>query len=242
MNQTKILALILAAGKGTRMKSNIPKCLNLVFKKPILSWLLDAFRKNHIDLGIIINPLDEKYFVEYKDKVNFIYQNEPLGTGHAVKQAKKKIYQYDQVFVFVGDSPFVNHNILKKMLNDHKSNLSDCTILTSLFNEKKFPYARVIRTNGRISRIVEEKDASETELESFELFGSHYLFRANILLEFIDLLKPDKDNNEIYLTEILNHLIVKNKKINSLIIKDWRKLIGLNTKEDISWIESQKII
>ena len=242
MNQTKILALILAAGKGTRMKSNIPKCLNPVFKKPILSWLLDAFRKNHIDLGIIINPLDKKYYLKYKDKVNFIYQNEPLGTGHAVQQAKKEIYQYDQVFVFVGDSPFVNHNILKKMLDDHKSNLSDCTILTSLFNEKKFPYARVIRTNGRISRIVEEKDASETELESFELFGSHYLFRANILLEFLDLLKPDKDNNEIYLTEILNHLIVKNKKINSLIIEDWRKLIGLNTKEDISWIESQKII
>ncbi|MAV58352.1 MAG: UDP-N-acetylglucosamine pyrophosphorylase [Candidatus Marinimicrobia bacterium] len=242
MNQTKTLALILAAGKGTRMQSNIPKCLNPVFQKPILSWLFDAFSKNEIDLGIIINPLDKNYYLQYKDRVKFIYQNEPLGTGHAVKQAKKEIYQYDQVFVFVGDSPFVNHNILKKMLTDHKLNFSDCTILTSLFTEKKFPYARVIRTNGRISRIVEEKDASETELESFELFGSHYLFRANILLEFLDLLKPDKDNNEIYLTEILNHLIVKNKKINSLIIEDWRKLIGLNTKEDISWIESQKII
>ena len=242
MNQNKTLALILAAGRGVRMKSNIPKCLNQVFQKPILSWLFDAFSKNDIDLGIIINPLDKKYFLQYEGKVKFIYQNEPLGTGHAVQQAKKEINQYDQVFVFVGDSPFVNHNILKKMLKDHELNFSDCTILTSLFIEKKFPYARVIRTNGRISRIVEEKDASETELKSFELFGSHYLFKSNILLEFLDLLKPDKDNNEIYLTEILNHLIVKNKKINSLIIEDWIKLIGLNTKEDISWIESQKII
>jgi len=242
MNQTKTLALILAAGRGLRMKSNIPKCLNPVLQKPILSWLIDAFSKNDIDLGIIINPLDKKYYLQYKDKVKFIYQNEPLGTGHAVQQAKKEIKQYDQVYVFVGDSPFINHNILKKMLKDHELNFSDCTILTSLFVEKKFPYARVIRTNGRISRIVEEKNASETELESIELFGSHYLFRANILLKFLDLLKPDKDNNEIYLTEILNHLIVKNKRINSLIIEDWRKLIGLNTKEDIRWIESQKII
>ena len=76
--------------------------MNPVFQKPILSWLIDAFSKNDIDLGIIINPLDKKYYLQYKDKVKFIYQNEPLGTGHAVQQAKKKLINMIKYLFLLG--------------------------------------------------------------------------------------------------------------------------------------------
>jgi len=89
MNQNKALALILAAGKGTRMKSKIPKPLNLVYNKPIVSWIINFFKKENIDVGLIINPKDKEYFKDYKNSVNFIYQENPNGTGHAVIQAKK---------------------------------------------------------------------------------------------------------------------------------------------------------
>ena len=107
---------------------------------------------------------------------------------------------------------------------------------------KKFPYARVIRKNKSITKFVEEKDTNDSEFQVNELFCSHYLFKSKTLLKFLKYLKPDNKNSEIYLTDILNHLIKNNKSINSIIIKDWMHLVGLNTKEDISWIESQKIV
>lgn len=241
MNQNKALALILAAGKGTRMKSKIPKPLNLVYNKPIVSWIINFFKKENIDVGLIINPKDKEYFKDYKNSVDFIYQENPKGTGHAVIQAKKNILNYDHAFVFVGDSPFVDNKIISKMYTSHLMNNSDCTILSSIFSKKKFPYARIIRENNTITKFVEEKDANNLELKINELFCSHYLFKSKILLEFLDYLNPHKKNNELYLTDILNHLILHKKNINSIIIKDWKRLIGLNTREDIYWIESQKI-
>ena len=128
------------------------------------------------------------------------------------------------------------------MYNSHYKNKSDCTILSSIFIKKKFPYARIIRNKNEIKKIVEEKDANKSELNINELFCSHYLFDAQILLEFLNYLKADHDTSEIYLTNIINELIKKDKNVNSIIIKNWKRLVGLNTKEDIDWLESQKII
>tara|TARA_B100001175_G_scaffold314008_1_gene322571 strand:+ start:268 stop:996 length:729 start_codon:yes stop_codon:yes gene_type:complete len=241
MNHNKVLALILAAGRGTRMKSEIPKPLNLVYNRPIISWIINSFKKENIDIGLIINPKDRNHFEDYKNQVNFIYQNHPRGTGHAVIQAKKTIIKYNRTFVFVGDSPFVSNDIISKMYNSHLQNKSYCTILSSNFIEKKFPYARIIRKNESIIKVIEQKDATNLELQIDELFCSHYLFESRVLLDYLNYLKPHENNKEIYLTDILNHIISNKKNINSIIIKDWKCLVGLNTKKDIAWIESQKI-
>ena len=242
MNQNKVLALVLAAGRGTRMGSNIPKPLNLVFGKPIISWIISSFKKNNIDIALIINPKDKFFFSKFDKDVHFIFQDNPNGTGHAVKQAVDIISKYNHTFIFVGDSPFVNHKLIIQMYNSHMNNNSDCTIISSLFINRKFPYARVVRKKKNIVKVVEEKDANELEYKLNELFGSHYLFKSKILLEFLDYLKPHKDNDEIYLTDILNELLEKRKKINSIIIDDWVRLVGLNTKEDIAWVESKNIV
>tara|TARA_Y100000590_G_scaffold435682_1_gene555378 strand:- start:854 stop:1585 length:732 start_codon:yes stop_codon:yes gene_type:complete len=243
MKQNNSLALILAAGNGTRMNKKIPKPVVKVYGRPIISWIIDGFVKNNFDVAIIINPINKKYFNKYKNKVDFIYQENQKGTGHAVMKATTKIKFYKHVFVFVGDSPFVDEENILKMYCKHIDNDIDVTILSSTFNEKKFPYARIIRdSNQRIIKIIEEIDANNKEKNIKELFCSHYLFKSKILIKYLKNIKENPKTKEIYLTDILNELIADNKKISSLNINDWKKLVGLNTKEDLEWIESQKMI
>ena len=243
MNQNKFLAIILAAGKGTRMKEDIPKPLVPVYGKPILSWIVDSFKDNDIETSIIINPRFKKAFNKYSDFSQFVYQKKQLGTGHAVLQASNIIKNYDHVFVFVGDSPFIGKDLILKMLNQHISKNNDSTILSSVFNEKLFPYARVIRnSNGDINKIIEQIDADNEEIRVNELFGSHYLFKSEVLHNYLPKLKSNTKTGEIYFTDILNELIIDGKKLESIVIDDWKKIIGLNTKKDIEWAESQKMI
>jgi len=243
MSLNKSLAIILAAGKGTRMNQEIPKPLVPVFQKPIISWIIDSFFKNNVDVAIVINPKHQIFFNLYKNSVDFVYQNEQKGTGHAVIQASKIIKDYNQVYVFVGDSPFVEANIISKMFQKHINKNSDVTILSSNFEEKQFPYARIVRDNNQnIKKIVEEIDASDSELQIRELFCSHYLFKSKVLTDYLTRLKKNSKTGEIYFTDILNELIKDKKKIGSFIISDWKRLVGLNTKEDIEWVESQKMI
>ena len=101
MNQSNSLAIILAAGRGTRMKSQIPKPLMHVNKKPILYWLIEDFKKNNIDIAVVINPEDKDYFRDFSNQVHFIFQNEPKGTGHAVQQAVELFDKYNYIYVFV---------------------------------------------------------------------------------------------------------------------------------------------
>jgi len=241
MKQKNNLAIILAAGKGSRMKKKIPKPLNKVYDKPILNWIVSTFRSCNIDIAVVINPDKKKKFNKYNNDVLFIYQNNPLGTGHAVIQAKKVIEKYNKVFVFVGDSPFITSSIIRKMLLHHNKEKADCSILSSCF-KRKFPYARIIRKNNTLFKVVEENNATEQEKKTNELFASHYLFNTKTLHKYIDRLQPNPISGEINLTDIINILIENNKKINVIKINDWRKLIGLNTQEDILWIESQKMI
>ncbi len=243
MIQNNSLAIILAAGKGTRMKQSVPKPLVKVFQKPIVSWIIDSFKKNNVDIGLVINPIHQKFFNQFKQSVSFIYQKEQKGTGHAVVQASDKIKDYDQVYVFVGDSPFIKMETISKMFNQHTLKNNDVTILSSIFEERKFPYARIVRdNNNNLVKIVEEIDASDKELQINELFCSHYLFKSKILSDYLNQLKQNSKTGEIYLTDILNHIIVDKKNIGSIIVDDWKELVGLNSKQDIKWAELQKKI
>ncbi|MBI45669.1 MAG: hypothetical protein CMG66_05860 [Candidatus Marinimicrobia bacterium] len=243
MANNKTLAIILAAGKGTRMNMGIPKPLVKVKKRPIISWLIDDFRKKNIDVNLIVNPLDIAFFNKYNHLVEFIFQNNPKGTGHAVIQALTQIKKYKYIYVFVGDCPFVGYDNISRMYDEHIKHDSDLTILTSIFKEKKFPYARIIRDDsGTIIKCIEEMDATKEEKSIPELFCSHYLFKSSILQHYIKDIKSNPKTKEIYFTDIINLLIDNNKNVSSLCISDWRRLVGLNTKQELEWIEYQNII
>ena len=97
-------------------------------------------------------------------------------------------------------------------------------------------------SSGDINKIIEEIDADNQEVKVNELFGSHYLFKSEALHNYLPKLKSNTKTGEIYFTDILNELIIRGKKIESIVIDDWKKIVGLNTKKDIEWAESQKMI
>ena len=189
MSKNSVLAIILAAGKGSRMKQKKPKPLIRVYNKPIISWIIDSFKINNIDIAVIINPKQESFFEEYNNEAKFVYQKNQRGTGHAVMQASNIIKHYKYVYVFVGDSPFVGQEIISSMYHEHISTNSDVTILSSIFKDKKLPYARIIRDNKKnVKKIIEEIDANNEELKINELFCSHYLFKSKIVQRKIFLI------------------------------------------------------
>ena len=157
MAQSNSLAIILAAGKGTRMNDKLPKPIVKVKSRPIISWLIDDFKHNNIDVAIVINPLDKQFFNRYEGKAKLVFQKNQKGTGHAVMQASSLIKHYKYAYVFVGDSPFVGYQNISLMYKKHINANSDITILSSIFNEKKFPYARIVRNDrGIILDCIEE--------------------------------------------------------------------------------------
>ncbi|MBE27791.1 MAG: UDP-N-acetylglucosamine pyrophosphorylase [Euryarchaeota archaeon] len=243
MNQSSSLAIVLAAGKGTRMNQEIPKPLVPINGKPIISWIVKSFADNDIDTALVVNPKNKKYFKSFDKDVELVFQEKQKGTGHAVLQALELILKYRYIYVFVGDSPFIGSDIILDLYDEHTKSNSDVTILTSIFDNKKFPYARIIRNSKKdIIKVVEELSANEKEKKIDELFGSHYLFKSKILIKYLTQLEPNKVNGEIYFTDILNVVIADDLKVKSLKITDWRKLVGLNSMEDIKWAESQKIL
>ena len=243
MNQSSSLAIVLAAGKGTRMNQKIPKPLVPISGNPIILWIVKSFADNDIDTAIVINPKDKKFFKSFDKDVKLVFQEKQKGTGHAVLQALELISLYKYTYVFVGDSPFIGADVISDLYTEHIKSNSDVTILTSVFNDKKFPYARIVRNSKTdIIKVVEELSANEKEKQVDELFGSHYLFKSKILIKYLTQLNPNKINGEVYLTDILNEIISDDLNIKSLKITDWRKLVGLNSMEDIEWAESQKIL
>jgi bifunctional N-acetylglucosamine-1-phosphate-uridyltransferase/glucosamine-1-phosphate-acetyltransferase GlmU-like protein len=233
-------ALILAAGKGTRMKTDLPKPLVAVNKKPIVEYITDAFEAAGInDIGIIVGYKAGLIKSALKPGYTFIDQPDQKGTAHAVRCAEKVIdWKGNDVFVFVGDSPLITSGSIRELLRHHRKTNADCTLLTSDF-KMKLPYARIVRDkSGKLLKFVEEKNANAEELKITELLSSHFLFKGDSLFGFLDQIKPDAKNGEYYLTDIINIFLEKEMRVETLSIPDYEELVGLNTPEDVSWAEN----
>jgi bifunctional N-acetylglucosamine-1-phosphate-uridyltransferase/glucosamine-1-phosphate-acetyltransferase GlmU-like protein len=233
-------ALILAAGKGTRMMSDLPKPLVAVNGKPIIEYITEALETAGInDIGIIVGYKAGLIKSALKSKYKFIDQIEQKGTAHAVCCAENIIdWRGNDVFVFVGDSPLISPSSIKNLLQHHRKTNADCTLLTSDF-KMKLPYARIIRgKNGKLIKFVEEKNANAEELKITELLSSHFLFKGDSLFGYLDQIKPDARNGEYYLTDIINIFLEKNMRVETVSIPEYEELVGLNTPEDLRWAEN----
>ncbi len=233
------IALILAAGKGTRMRSVLPKPLVDFHGQPIVSHLVNSFNEAGIsNVFLIIGHEAELVKHVIGNKVRYINQREQKGTAHAVMQAEEMIdWAGKNIFVFVGDSPLISADTISWLEEHHKLTQASCTFLTADF-PIDLPYARVLKNKqGVLIGCIEEKNASAEQLKIRELLSSHFIFKAEDLFANLHEIKADKDNGELYLTDIIALLLQKKLRVEALKIDDYQELVGLNTPEDIQWAE-----
>lgn len=234
-------AIILAAGKGKRLLSetmNMPKVLRLAVGKPLIEHVLDnvSFIDDK-DIVIVAGYKREMVIERLGDKYTYAVQEEQKGTGHAVMMAKDAFEDYTgDVIILYGDMPLFKEETYKKLIEEHQKTDADCTILTGTIDEK-LPYGRIIRTDGNIVDIVEDKDCTPEQKEIKELNVGVYVFKADVLFSNLDKIKNNNAQGEYYLTDIPKILIGEGKKIASYTTTDSTEIIGVNTPEDLELCE-----
>ncbi len=232
--------IILAAGKGSRMKSDLPKVLFPINGRPMIKYLLDSVFSSQIDSFpiVVVSPENKDIIKENIDEypVNFAVQPEPLGTGHAVLSAKDLIpNDSDNVLVLYGDQPFISQKSIKKILENHESQVSMMTVKLSDFAEWRknfFHWGRIIRENNEIKEIIEFKDASDKIKEIKEVNPAVFCFNKDWLIKNIENLKNNNNQKEYYLTDLIKMAFEQNVKIKPLFI-DAREAIGVNSPEEL---------
>ena len=200
-------AVILAAGKGTRMQSDLPKVMHEIADRPMLHWVVDACRE--VGAGRIVVVVGHREdlvraSLEGAEDVEFVTQHEQLGTGHAVDQARPLFTNESDrdVLVLCGDGPLIRTETLRTLVETHRSAAADATLATSVI-EDPTGYGRIVRDDaGRFERIVEQKDADERELAIREVNPSYYCFRSKPLFDRLSRTDNDNANGEYYVTDV----------------------------------------
>ncbi|MFW5981654.1 MAG: bifunctional UDP-N-acetylglucosamine diphosphorylase/glucosamine-1-phosphate N-acetyltransferase GlmU [Halanaerobiaceae bacterium] len=236
-----VLSVILAAGKGTRMKSDTIKVLHNVAGKTMLQHVVDNVEDFSSELAIVIGYQGEKVkksIVSNKD-INFCLQREQLGTAHAVLQAKEQIEKHDgMVLILFGDTPLLTEKSLKKILGTHQEENAGCTLLTALMDDST-GYGRIIRDDyNKVVAIVEEKDASPEEKNIKEINTGVCCFDSKLLLEALENIDNSNAQGEYYLTDAIAYLSQNGKKVQPLIIKDNKEIIGINDRINLAKAET----
>ena len=234
-------AIVLAAGKGKRLQSekfNAPKVLREAKGRALLSYVLDniSFIPQE-DTTIVVGYMREKVIENTKGAYKFATQEEQLGTGHAVASAREHFENYDgSVLVLYGDMPMLKKETYSNMVKQHIDNGADCTILTAVTNSP-LAYGRIIREDGKIINIVEQKDCTPEQFKIKELNVGVYVFDSKALFENLSKLKNDNAQGEYYLTDVPKLFIGEGKKVEAYTIGDTCEIYGVNTVEDLEFCE-----
>ena len=232
-------AIILAAGKGTRMKTELPKCAFPLLKKPMVTYIIEALESINIDQIICVVGHKKEVLQDIlKDRVKYAIQEEQLGTGHAVKCALDFIDDNGYTIILPGDTPLIDKEILDQLIEVHKSNKNDFTIGTIVL-DNPFGFGRIVRdSSNSVLRIVEEKDASEEERKIKEINTGLFLVDNKLLKKALLEIKNNNAKGEYYLTDIVE-ILSKEAKIGTFTIKDTYKLNGINDLYTLSLVEKQ---
>lgn len=222
--------LILAAGKGTRMKSETPKVLLPLLGEPILYYPMASTDSSDFSGRAVVVGHGGESVAEYLHSVwpetEIVVQTEQLGTGHAVASAREWIGRFEHVMVIPGDVPLISKETFALVNSRHVEGEEDCSFLVF---EPSDPtgYGRVLDTD-RGFRIVEEKDAREGEKQCSRVNGGVYTFRTSVLLEQLDFLDRNNAQKEYYLTDIVNNLCSSGKSVRMIMCQDPEEMEGVN--------------
>ena len=235
-----LTAVILAAGKGTRMKSKLPKVLHKVGGHPMLEHVMDAAEAAGCrDNVVVIGHGAELVRELVGDRARIALQAEQLGTGHAVLQAADTLKDFTgTVMILCGDTPLLEAEELEKFYAEHVKSGAAATVMSALMDDP-FGYGRILRdANGDVAGIVEQKDASEEQKQIKEINTGNYCVEAPLLFEVLRTLGNNNAQGEYYLTDVLAMLRAMGKKVGGVITADSEMIMGVNSRRQLAEAES----
>jgi bifunctional UDP-N-acetylglucosamine pyrophosphorylase / glucosamine-1-phosphate N-acetyltransferase len=239
MSHATVSAVILAAGKGTRMGSDLAKVLHPLVGKPLVSHVVGTCRELGLGQSVVIVGHQREQVEAVVQPLGAVtaIQDQQLGTGHAVRCAQAATTG-DTVVVLCGDCPLTPASLLAELLTKHASSGAACTVIAArLADPARYGRMVVDPTTGRLQRIVEWKDASEAE-RAIDLINSGiYAFRAADLWSSLARLKPDNAQGEYYLTDVIALLVAEGKPVELVITDDHLAVLGINTPADLAECE-----
>jgi bifunctional UDP-N-acetylglucosamine pyrophosphorylase/glucosamine-1-phosphate N-acetyltransferase len=237
------VAVVLAAGLGTRMKSELPKVLISVLGRPMIEYVLDALTAAGVARTIVVigyRAEDVKKLLAGRLGIEFALQSERLGTGHAVKMAAPLLADHrGPVVVVAGDSPMVQAVSMRKLL-DHFSEHRPACLLGTLHKPNPQGLGRIIRdAAGNFLGIVEEKDATDDQRKITEVNMSTYVFSGPELLHALSSLKNNNRQGEYYLTDCPGILKTEQKRVEALPVLQACESLSVNTIDELSQVEAE---
>lgn len=239
--------LVLAAGKGERMGSDLPKVLHPFLGRPMIAHVLhlaDSLRPQGI--GIVVSPqlpvVRETIEANLKDwgvsrRVSFIAQKEQRGTGHAVQEAAAFVKQFDSVVLLCGDTPRLSYDTVAAMAKQHRANGDSATVLTARVGNP-FGYGRIVRgPGGDLLRIVEESVADADERRINEINTGVYCFDTAPFMSSLERLKPKGPKRELFVTDAIEGLRQDNLKVGAFLTDSPDEFLGVNTRFQLANLE-----
>lgn len=259
----KINTIILAAGKGTRMKSETPKVLHKIFGKTLLGYVLDAVSKtNLIEKSFVIvghqAEVVDKFVTENYKNASTVIQSPQLGTGHAVGMVCPQLEDFDgEVIILCGDTPLITEETLKKFIEAHREKNSDLTVMSAIFDDPT-NYGRIIRKSNEIASvdkyseihqtssrndvvaIIEEKDANAEQKAVKEVNAGIYCLNWQKIKPAFSQLQSNNAQGEYYLTDIISWGVKCGLNVNAYILEDNNEIFGINSKAHLA--EATKLL
>lgn len=228
----QIYALILAAGKGTRMKSDRNKVLHHVGGLPMIEQVLLQLQALAIEnIGVVVGHLKNQIIDELGDKVRYIEQTEQLGTGHAVKVASDWLSELQgTTIVLCGDTPLLTKETLTSLIDVHKQGGAACTVLTAVATDPT-GYGRIIRDEqGKVIKIVEQKDASVEERKVQEVNAGIYCFDNKLLFAALEQITDQNAQGEYYLTDVVEIFNSQKQLVLPCVATAFEEIVGVNDR------------
>lgn len=230
-----VIAIILAAGRGTRMVSDVPKVMHEILGKSIITRILDSVKEAGVKEIVTVVGYGSDLLKDHIKGTRIVVQKRLLGSGDAVNTAGKALDGYSgDILIVCGDTPLIRQETLRALVEKHKSSGASLTVLTAELDDPS-GYGRILRLeDGRISKIVEQEKAELYEEVIKEVNVGTYCCKTRDLFEALAGITQDNKKKEFFLTDAVEILAKKGKKIDSLVLKDEDEMIGVNTRAHLA--------
>lgn len=233
-----ISAVVLAAGKGTRMKSQTPKVLFPVAGKAILQHIVDTLTDAGVkNIYIVVGYGSDQVQAAISGPITWVLQREQLGTGHALIQAAPHLQDYSgSLLVVTGDTPLLTSETISNLISLHQRENNAATVLTARVPNPT-GYGRIVRDGGQVKAIIEEKDASPEERAITEINSGVFCYNWARVEPLLAKLTPNNTQGEYYLTDIISLLVQEGDRIGAVVARDHQEVAGINDRVQLAWAE-----